>query len=110
MRNEYNRKTHDEAVVSIASQIGANYGDRKHGVNLPQSPTINGHIPDLMNGNDIYEIETSDSIDSDHTYGQLSAWVSNGHNVAVYVPYGYAGIAAQQLAKWNLNTVRIGEY
>lgn len=71
----------------------------------PQPETIEGtkqdHIPDVTADGVIVEVETADSLDTDHTTSQFSLFADhaakNGKEFWVVVPKGADGAANQRL-------------
>jgi hypothetical protein len=78
-------------AISVVEGAGTVYADTDRGHTPPE---VNGRVPDLLyrNGDDVrvYEVETCDSIDHEHTEGQWTDFSEyaedRGANFTVIVP------------------------
>lgn len=118
MAKRRSQTDHDKMVKYVAKYLESNgFSDVKADISgydqpakITWSKTGNGHIPDVSGVGaklNIFEVETDDSIDSDHTADQwtLFAAYAKQHNAIFYVvvPQGSKSIADKRLAELDIS-------
>ncbi len=119
MVSRANQQSHDAMVRRVRNHLQSHlFTDIKADLPGDEQPLLlywqatgKGHIPDVTGKYGsvtyIFEIETEDTIKSEHTRDQLILFSANakqyGKKLVVVVPAGWSGVTKGQLALWRID-------